>query len=218
MEDLRDEELKDEEVEIEKADDVASTDMSSEEASSDLQDQIDSNAALTDDIITSEPVINTEGGELEVTFEIKSEVAENNPEVMGEINSTTLEEDAAEVEANGEDGVDGELRDVADNIASTNLDVDHSEAREELGLINEEAIEDTTVSDNLVNTTFSSAPGEGDGNNIEINILSDDFCHDASGDSTPANYDGFDDQNSDNDNDSEKQAIQEAYRRLASGR
>lgn len=103
MEDLRDEELKDEEVEMEKADDVASTDMSSEEASSDLQDQIDSNAALTDDIITSEPVINTEGGELEVTFEIKSEVAENNPEVMGEINSTTLEEDAAEVEANGED-------------------------------------------------------------------------------------------------------------------
>ena len=174
-------EIKNEEVELdeETTEDLENevTETSGEEEAENIEEEVEANDKIVEGIIEAEE--SPEHSDTPIGIIIDESLGGEKIEVTveEEMEDTTSEEDGENLIAEGESFIAMAEECMADNLASEE-DLDHSEAREELGIVKTEVEDDTPVSDALVNETYVSAP-DSDGNivveNFDENKSPDDY-------------------------------------------
>lgn len=159
-------EIKNEEVELddETTEDLENevTESSGEEEAENIEAEVEANDDIVEGLI--EPEETTRGSDTPIGIIIDESLGGEAVEVNAEeeFEDTTPEEDGENMIAEGESFIGLAEECIADNLSSEE-EISHSEAREELGIVKTETEDDTPVSDALVNETYISTPDK-DGN------------------------------------------------------
>lgn len=151
-------------------DDVSTDDVDPVEDSETLEDEVATNAEMVEEV--KENVIEAESTPEKSDVPVDFVVEGFDDEVAEDFNKNP-EETAKELEATGESFL-AMAEDAEVEALVEDEDMSPSEAREELGLVEEEAAEDTEVSDAIVNTTFISSPSKDGENTLVIEKYDDE--------------------------------------------
>lgn len=144
------------------------TETSGEEEAENIEEEVEANDEIVEGMI--EPEETTRHSDVPIGIVIDPSLGGEETEVTveEELGDTSSEEDGEDMIAEGESFIAMAEECIADDLA-TDANLEHSEAREELGIVKTEVEDDTPVTDAIVNETYISTPDE-DGNIVVENF------------------------------------------------